>query len=125
MTAGLATVRYLSKHSGTIYPKLDQDGKTLRDGVDKALGEAGIEANSTGLGSLFLTHFGRTPRNAEEASMDNFQLEKNYAMHLMSKGLFRLPGHLGAVSTAHTSQDIRALIQQTKVFGESAARMRK
>ncbi|MDA4120886.1 MAG: aspartate aminotransferase family protein [Thaumarchaeota archaeon] len=119
MSAGLATVRFLRKHATTLYPRLDRMGRDVRGGIDKALAEAGVEASTTGLGSLFFTHFGRTPRNAEDASMVNKELPRDYALYLMSRGTFLLPGHPGAVSTAHTTRDVEGLVERSGRFGES------
>jgi glutamate-1-semialdehyde 2,1-aminomutase len=119
MSAGLATVRFLREHATTIYPRLDRMGKDVRGGVDGALAEAGVEASTTGLGSLFFTHFGRTPRSAEDAVMDKKELAKDYALYLMSEGTFLLPGHPGAVSTAHTTRDVEGLVEISRRFGES------
>jgi len=119
MTAGLATVRHLRKNARTLYPNLNRMGERLRKGVDRALSEEGVEGHSTGLGSLFLTHFGGSPRNAEEAAKEDRRIVSEYAIQMMSNGIFFLPGHPGGVSTAHTEKDIDYLIQRSGTFGEN------
>jgi glutamate-1-semialdehyde 2,1-aminomutase len=119
MTAGLATVRHLRKNARTLYPRLNRMGERLRRGVDKALSEDGHDAHSTGLGSLFMIHFGGTPRNAEEAAREDRRIVSDYAIHLMSRGVFLLPRHTGGISTAHTDGDIDELVQQSRTFGEN------
>jgi glutamate-1-semialdehyde 2,1-aminomutase len=116
MAAGLATIRHLRKNGRSIYPRLDRMGEELRRGVDGALTERGVEAHTTGLGSLFLTHFGPRPGNAEEAAREDSQTKLEYALHLMSAGIFLLPGHLGAVSTSHNDVDISELVEKTRDF---------
>lgn len=117
MTAGLATLRYLKKHAEAIYPRLEKMGRDLRSGVDAAFAECGMEAHSTGLGSLFLTHFGISPRSAEEAQRGRSDLTRKYVLFLMSKGIFILPSHPGGISTCHTNGDIKSLIETSREFG--------
>ena len=122
MTAGLATLRHLRKNAAQVYEALDQRGERIRAGGDAALSEGGLKASTTGLGSLFLTHFGGRPRNAEDSAMDDRELALGYAMHLMSSGNFVLPGHPGGVSTAHTGKDVEELIEQSRRFGALAGK---
>jgi glutamate-1-semialdehyde 2,1-aminomutase len=117
MTAGLSTIRHLRRNAGTIYPRLDEMGRKLRAGVDAAFAESGVEAHTTGLGSLFLTHFGISPRNAEDALRERRDLTRSYALFLMSKGIFLLPSHVGGISTRHTEDDIETLVQKSREFG--------
>ncbi len=119
MVAGLATVRYLREHAGTVYPKLGRMGEEVRAGIDREFAGSGVEAHTTGLGSLFLTHFGADPSNAEEAAREDKKTKHDYALRLMASGIFLLPGHPGGVSTNHTSEDIDYLIAQSRKFGES------
>jgi glutamate-1-semialdehyde 2,1-aminomutase len=117
MTAGLATLRHLRRNAATIYPRLDGMGAKLRSRVDAAFAEGGAEAHTTGLGSLFLTHFGITPRNAEETLRDDRDLAIRYAVFLMSRGIFLLPSHAGGISTCHTDEDITRLVRTSREFG--------
>jgi glutamate-1-semialdehyde aminotransferase len=70
------------------------------------------------VGSLFLTHFGKEPRSAEDTAREDEKMTSGYALHLMSSGIFILPGHPSGISTAHTSEDIRGLVTQTAKFAE-------
>jgi glutamate-1-semialdehyde 2,1-aminomutase len=125
MVAGLATLRYLRSHASSVYSRLGDAGESLRRGVDRAMGESGVETHTTGVGSLFLTHFGMEPRNAEEASMGDRLMTRAYAMDLMGAGVFILPGHLGGVSTAHTPGDVRVFVEASRSFAETVRRARK
>ena len=116
MTAGLATIRHLRRNTAAIYPRLEEMGRELRSGVDAAFAEGKVEAHTTGLGSLFLTHFGISPRSAEEAQMGNRELVKRYSLFLMSKGVFILPSHAGGISTCHSAADIESLVQKSREF---------
>ncbi|MDA4125822.1 MAG: aspartate aminotransferase family protein [Thaumarchaeota archaeon] len=119
MTAGLATVRHLRRHRATLYPILENLGRTVREGVDRAFAEGGVEAHTTGLGSLFQTHFGANPRSAEDVAAEDRRRTKDYALFLMSAGVFVLPGHLGGVSSEHSFSDIRKLIGLSAKFSGS------
>jgi len=121
MSAGLATIRYLRRNSGTIYPSLGKRGDRIRAGVDASFKEEGIETHTTGIGSLFLTHFGVNPTNAEATDAEDSRAGKEYALYLMTNGIFKLPGHPGGVSTAHTQKDIEELVETS---GEFASLMR-
>jgi len=125
MVAGLATTRYLRKHARSIYPRLDQMGKGIREGVDREFADRGVKAHTTGLGSLFLTHFGVDPTNAEEAAVGDKQRRLDYALRLMTAGIFILPGHPGGVSTRHTVKDAQSLVEETGKFAESHRKNRK
>ena len=122
MAAGLATVRYLRKRAGQVYPKLERSGAELRSRIDKELGEKGVESHTTGLGSLFLTHFGPEPRSAEEAAREGRETKVGYGLHLMSKGIFVLPGHPCGISTCHTEKDFGQLIRASGSYGKVLGR---
>ena len=125
MVAGLATVRHLRKNAESIYPHLEAMGKTVRAGVDNAFAETGVEVHTTGLGSLFLTHFGKEPMNAEEAVKENRKTRLEYSLRLMNKGIFMLPGHPGGVSASHTLDDVKELTAQSGRVAESLGGSRK
>jgi len=117
MIAGLSTIRHLRRKAGTIYPRLDEIGRELRAGVDAAFAESRVEAHTTGLGSLFLTHFGVNPKNAEDANRERRDLARSYALFLMSRGIFLLPSHAGGISTCHTKDDVERLVEKSREFG--------
>jgi len=122
MVAGLTIVRYLRSHADQIYPELKKKGTALRGRIDKEFGRQRVETHTTGLGSLFLTHFGAEPRNAEEAAAEDRRTKVGYALHLMSRGIFVLPGHPCGLSTCHTERDLDDLVRATGTFGKILAR---
>ena len=119
MTAGLATVRYLRRKRREVYARLEEAGTTLRSRIDRAFEEAGVETHTTGLGSLFLTHFGSNPRDAEGSAKGDKRTARAYALHLMTHGIFMLPGHPGGVSTVHTREDLDRLVGESRNFAET------
>ncbi len=116
MTAGLSTLRYLRRNRARVYGQLESMGVRLREGIDDAAAANGVETHTTGMGSLFLVHFPEEPRNASVGLKDDKKLTDEYALDLMSRGIFNLPGHPGAVSTVHTKSDIDRLLQSTGSF---------
>jgi len=124
MTAGLATIQYLSEKSSVIYPYLNELGEEARRGIDRAFAEAGIQSATTGLGSLLLTHFprdGKTPRDARAVHSCDRKLQFQFYFALLAKhSIFFLPGHLGAISYAHTKDDIKALVEASATLAQEA-----
>ena len=117
MIAGLTTVRYLRSHADLIYPALRMRGAELRKRIDEEFGQRRVETHTTGLGSLFLTHFGPEPRNAEEAAGEERRTKVEYGLHLMSRGIFVLPGHPCGLSTCHREKDLDEFVQATGAYG--------
>jgi len=116
MVAGLTTLRYLRSHAGQIYPALNRKGDALRKKIDVEFGEQLVEAHTTGLGSLFLTHFGSAPKNAEDAAGEDRRTKVEYGLHLISHGIFVLPGHPCGLSTRHTEKDLDHLVNASGSF---------
>jgi glutamate-1-semialdehyde 2,1-aminomutase len=119
MVAGLATVRVLRENRDRIYPRLNAFGARLRTETDAALREAGLRAETTGAGSLLSTHFPRPHqegiRTAGDVAAADRRLQHAYYLGLMSRGgVFALPGHILAVSTAHTEADIEQVLATTR-----------
>ena len=122
MAAGLATIRHLRRNASAIYPRLGRMGEEARTVIDRAFAAGGALGHTTGVGSLFLTHFGAEPRNAEEAARGDREMRSSYALHLMASGTFFLPGHPGGISTSHTPRDIGELVAQSRRAAESLKR---
>jgi glutamate-1-semialdehyde 2,1-aminomutase len=115
MTAGLATLRFLAKNP-KLYDFIARLGERARIEVDKQFAERGIPTRSTGIGSLFQTHFLRSEgleiKNADDKSLNTLK-EKQFEYHfrLLLDGIFFLPEHEGAISTAHSEKDIERLVE--------------
>ena len=116
MTAGLATVRYLRRNERRVYADLEKKGKLLRSGLDRVLNNEGVKAKTTGIGSLFLTHF---PEKGDDGR-DDKQTANRYALHMMSRGIFNLPGHPGGVSMVHSDGDLRRTIEAAADFAKNS-----
>ncbi len=124
MATGLATLVHLVGKNPRIYDKINKLGEEARRGIDKVMNENGVKVKTTGMGSLFLTHFLTDKvsdvRNARDAASCNIDLQKAYHFALMAKhGIFFLPHKMGAISVEHDSNDIKQLVDASEqVAGE-------
>ncbi len=122
MVAGYATLKTLNEHP-EIYDRINRLGERARRGVEATLREAGIYPKSTGVGSMFLTHFlkkeevdmrsGRSVRDETDRAM-----LFDYHLELMNHGIFFLPTQIGMVSSAHTEGEVDKLIEATEASAE-------
>jgi glutamate-1-semialdehyde 2,1-aminomutase len=122
MTAGLATLNFLEKNKQQVFSKIDRLGEMARKGLAKLFDESGIPCQVTGIGSLFLTHFGKTNvYDATSVATSNRELLRKYHLALMANyGIFFLPTKMGALSYVHEEGDIKKLLEATeKIIAES------
>jgi glutamate-1-semialdehyde 2,1-aminomutase len=129
MTAGLITLNFLKKNKRQVYSKIDKLGGMARKGLAKLFAESGIPCHVTGVGSIFLTHFSKSPvLDASDAAKSDRSLLKKYNLALMANyGIFFLPTKMAALSFVHEESDIEDLmdatekiITDTKVFKQFA-----
>ncbi|MCL4518252.1 MAG: aminotransferase class III-fold pyridoxal phosphate-dependent enzyme, partial [Thaumarchaeota archaeon] len=124
MKAGIATLKHLASNKRTIYKTIGNLGSSIRKQVDSVFSDHGIRTQTTGLGSLFATHFlteGQEilvgPRDVDSS---NRAQEKKYYFNLISKNnIYFIPGHIGAISTAHLKSDVSAFIEATEEYAQS------
>ncbi|MGH9876480.1 MAG: aspartate aminotransferase family protein [Nitrososphaerales archaeon] len=124
MAAGLATLVHLVGREAGIYDRINKLGEEARRSIDKVMNENNVKVKTTGMGSLFLTHFltdkVRDVKSARDAASCNVELQKAYHFALMAKyGIFFLPHKLGAISVEHDSDDIKQLIDASEHVGRS------
>ncbi|MBA4452999.1 MAG: aminotransferase class III-fold pyridoxal phosphate-dependent enzyme [Nitrosopumilaceae archaeon] len=118
MVAGYATLSELKNSANTTYSKLNKLGDMAREGLSKTFGDKVIV---TGKGSLFMTHFANNgiteiTNSTDAAKCDSAKLQKYHFKMIAQDGIFFLPGKLGAISMAHTNQDIKKLIRASENF---------
>jgi glutamate-1-semialdehyde 2,1-aminomutase len=116
MTAGLKTLNFLKINKRQVYSKIDRLGSMARKGLAKLFAETGIPCQVTGVGSIFLTHFGKTVvLDASDAAKSDRALLKRYHLALMANyGIFFLPTKMAALSFAHEESDIEKLLEATE-----------
>ena len=120
MVAGLATLNFLKKNK-QVYSKIDRLGGAARKELTKIFCEAGIPCKLTGLGSIFMTHFGKEMvQDASDVATSDRALLAKYHLALMADhGIFFLPGKMGAFSYAHDEGDVRRLLAATEKIVQS------
>ena len=112
MTSGYATLSIL-KNNNSMYTKINNLGEYARNELTKFFDGKVIV---TGKGSLFMTHFIKNGiseiTNATQASMCDVKALHDYHFKMIAHdGIFFLPGKLGAISNAHTKEDIKKMIK--------------
>lgn len=116
MVAGRTMLRYLEEHEGAVYPALEEKGRTLREGIEKAFHSRGAVARCFGVGSLLTTCFPRSGemalRNIEEVEIgtDLGRRDREFRLRMLNKGVYTMYGG-GAVSMAHSEEDLRRIIE--------------
>lgn len=120
MTAGLATLNFLKKNPA-VYSKINRLGDAVRKGLVKIFSEEHVSCELTGVGSIFMPHFGKKKvRNANDVATSNKAALNKYHLALMADhGIFFLPGKMGAVSFAHEESDVKNLLEATEKICQS------
>lgn len=129
MIVGYRVVEHLKRNQEKIYPAIDQKGERLRSGMAQALDRGGLPARSTGMGSLCGLYFPKDPsmpaRNPGEIQSftDVELLDQEFRIRMMNHGVFVMHGG-GAVSTAHTEEDIEKILEATQEVAREIAASR-
>ena len=118
MMAGSTMLTTIKNKGNLLYKKLNSFGIETRKMLDKKFGGSVI---TTGIGSLFLTHFLSDStyeiNNAADAAKCNIKKLHDYHFHMIANdGIFSLQGKLGAFSDVHTKSDIANLAKSTDEF---------
>ena len=117
MVSGFSTLNQL-KTNPKIYSKINDLGKMAREEITKVFGEKVIV---TGKGSLFMTHFTKNgiteiKNSTDAAKCDTSLLQKYHFKMITQDGIFFLPGKLGAISDAHSKEDIKKMVKASENF---------
>ena len=102
-----------------IYPQLDKKGKRVRESLENIFKESKIPVKCTGCGSLFKINFpfqrGVSLKNPHDVDYltDTDKRDKEFRLRMIIKGVHIYRGG-GALSTAHTSEDIKKIISCSK-----------
>jgi glutamate-1-semialdehyde 2,1-aminomutase len=115
MVAGLTTLKILE--DGKVTSRLNRLGDEIRKRLQRMFDKHSVDAQVIGSGSLFNVHF--TKERIGDA-LAVFRADKKrlleYNQTLMAKGIFFLPGHCGALSTAHSEADLEKLFNGTEDY---------
>ncbi|NIM13531.1 MAG: aminotransferase class III-fold pyridoxal phosphate-dependent enzyme [Candidatus Aminicenantes bacterium] len=122
MLAGVTFIKYLIKHEKEIYPKIGRLGAKVRKEIEEIFSTYGFQVKCTGgdntvteNSSVVGVHFTKEkvaqinyPEEAWNPGICDFQLrEKIFKLSMLNEGFHVFHGY-GAISTAHTEEEIQA-----------------
>jgi glutamate-1-semialdehyde 2,1-aminomutase len=117
MTAGLTTLKILE--DGELINKLNRRANKIRERLRRIFEENGVDVQVTGASSLFNTHFTKEEvKDANAAFKADRKKLIDYHLNLIANGVFFLPTHTGALSTAHSEADIQKLLSETEEYAK-------
>ena len=117
MVAGLATLKTLE--DGRVTSRLNRQGDEIRERLRRTFEKHDVDAQVVGLGSLFNVHFTKERiRDAPAVFRADKKRLLEYNLTLMANGIFFLPTHCGALSTAHSEADLQKLFKETEGYLE-------
>jgi len=123
-SAGYATLKLLE--DGTIHSRIDKLREKASRGMQDIFDRSDFEAQTLGIGSLFGCHFTRHKpiKDIHAVSLGNVEAAKRFHRYLLDRGIFILTPILihGAISSAHTEEDIDELLAAAEGFVKSEAK---
>ena len=118
MTAGLATLKILE--DGQLINKLNGLGDKIREQLREIFEASGVDVQVTGTSSLFNSHFTKEEvKDANAAFKADRKKLVEYNLKLIANGVFLLPTHTGALSTAHSKADLEKLLSETEKYAKT------
>jgi glutamate-1-semialdehyde 2,1-aminomutase len=115
MTAGLATLKELE--DGKLQNQLNKRGNSIRRQLAEVFERKNVDVQVAGVSSLFHTHFtSEKVKDAEGGFRADRKKLEDYHLYLITKGVFFLPTKLGALSRAHSKEDLEKLITETENY---------
>ncbi|MEM3459168.1 MAG: glutamate-1-semialdehyde 2,1-aminomutase [Candidatus Bathyarchaeia archaeon] len=117
MTAGLTTLKILE--DGLSIDKLNKLGNKIREQLRAIFEAHGVDVQVVGASSLFNIHFTReTVKDATAVFKADRKKLVEYDLKLIANGIFFLPAHTGALSTAHSKADVEKLFAETEKYAK-------
>lgn len=121
MTAGSATLKLLE--DGHLLNQLNKTGAKIRTQLAEIFERNNHAVAITGDSSIFNVHFTneevKDPVDAAKADKEKLV---DYNLGLVARGVFFLPTHNGALSTAHSDADIEKLLTTSEEYAKSRKR---
>jgi glutamate-1-semialdehyde 2,1-aminomutase len=120
LAAGLAAMRQLTP---AIYGDLNAMGDALRKDLRSLFADHNIPAQVNGVASLANVHFAERPVTSyrDKLSSDTFK-QRAFFLGLMNNGVLLSPRGMIALSTAHTSRDLKVFLDAVdRVVGSWSA----
>lgn len=112
LAASLATIEVLERPGS--YDHMFRLGDRMREGMTEITGRLGIDAVSTGFGTIFVTYFMTGPVNSYDDLLRNDVARfVGFRRGLIERGVYMLPVNLkrNHISLAHTDEDIDATLE--------------
>lgn len=117
MTAGLTTLKLLE--DGQLIHDLNAKGEKIREQLQAIFETYNMDVQVTGTSSLFNVHFTKGEvKDIQAAFKANKKKLVDYHQNLIADGVFILPKHTGALSTAHSRADIEKLFRLTEKYAK-------
>jgi glutamate-1-semialdehyde 2,1-aminomutase len=117
MTAGSATLKILE--DVRLISQLNRLGDKTRGRLREIFEANGVEVQVTGASSLFNTHFTKEEvKDANGAFKADRKKLVEYDLSLISNGVFFLPTHTKALSTAHSEADVEKMLLETEEYAK-------
>jgi glutamate-1-semialdehyde 2,1-aminomutase len=109
IAAGRAALDALEQEP--ILENADRAGETIRQGLRRAFGTAGIEATVTGCRSIFHVHLGASSvENRRDVLNSDLDATRAFLLGMMSQGVLWPPIHPAVTSGAHTADSASAVV---------------
>jgi glutamate-1-semialdehyde 2,1-aminomutase len=125
MAAGIATVGYLQKHAGEVYPQLEATAKAVAEGVASEAARAGVPLTLNRVGSMWTWFFTANPvTNYTQAALSDTVAFGRFHHAMLNQGIWLPPSQFEAafLSTAHGKEEVAATIAAAReAFKEVAA----
>ncbi|UCG36624.1 MAG: aspartate aminotransferase family protein [Candidatus Bathyarchaeota archaeon] len=117
LTAGLEMLKTLE--NGRIINQLNDEGRRVQVALQDIFDRANVDAQVNRAGSLFHTHFTKDRVNSVNAAFDADREKLNDFHHaLMTNGVFFLPRKMGAISSAHSGEDLDRLLNEVQKYAK-------
>jgi glutamate-1-semialdehyde 2,1-aminomutase len=119
MTAGLTTLKMLE--DGRLIDGLNRLGDRIRGRMGQIFERNRVDVQIAGAGSIFNVHFTKEKlKDARGVSRADKKRLLDFNLHLIANGVFFLPTHTGALSTAHSEADIEKLFSGTEEYARES-----
>jgi glutamate-1-semialdehyde 2,1-aminomutase len=115
VTAGIETLKLLKKAG--VYRQLEERGRQLGDGLNRAAREAGLQVTLNRVGSMMTLFFTPGPvTDYASAKKSDTQAYAKYFRAMLSQGIYLAPSQFEAVflSTAHTPADLNKTLKAAR-----------
>lgn len=115
MTAGLMALKILQ--DGSLINKLNKTGDKIKKEFQSIFETTPVNAQVLGVASLFGVQFTKEKiKNANAISAADRRKLMDYHLKLIAHGIFFSPTHIGALSTAHSEDDLEKLFSETEKY---------